>query len=76
MEKTSDDVMTRPPRSKKRGFFTFEVLADLFTYGFLAGGLALGSFVFTIYVWGEGQLGENCNILCTSPQASGICVNN
>jgi magnesium-transporting ATPase (P-type) len=75
LEKADDDVMERPPHQKS-SLFTFEVILDMLFYGIVAGGLALGAFVFVIYVYGSshialfGGIPSDCNRI-TLVSASG-----
>jgi len=65
VEKADPDIMRYPPRSRKRGLFTTEVLMDIIFYGIVIGGLTLGSFVYVIFVLGQGLIGTGCNVHCT-----------
>jgi Na+-exporting ATPase len=60
-ERAVPDIMRRPPHSLKMGIFTFEFLIDMVVYGLWVAALCLTSFVLRVYVWGNGNLGENCN---------------
>lgn len=43
------------------GIFIFEFCVDMVVYGFWIVVLCLVFFVFRVYVWGDGSLGECCN---------------
>jgi len=64
-EKTTWNVMLRPPRDGKKGVFTWQVVVDMMVYGILMGVLCLGSFALVIYVPSSnetgGYLGFDCN---------------
>ncbi|SCU81688.1 LADA_0C00474g1_1 [Lachancea dasiensis] len=61
LEKSAPDVMEKPPKDSKAGIFTWEVISDMFVYGFWMAACCLACFVTVIYGKGEGQLGTNCN---------------
>ncbi|KAI1641134.1 hypothetical protein F4809DRAFT_587447 [Biscogniauxia mediterranea] len=60
-EQASPEVMRKPPRDKKRGVFTNQILVDMLVYGLLMGTLSLMSFIVVVYGANGGELGENCN---------------
>jgi Na+-exporting ATPase len=51
--------MQKPPQTA--GLFTVEFLADTLTYGLIMGTITLISFVLTLYVFKDGDIGVNCN---------------
>ncbi|ORY83651.1 putative sodium P-type ATPase [Protomyces lactucae-debilis] len=65
MEEATPDVMDREPHDTKTGVFTWEVILDMFVYGFIIGALCVVSFVIVVYGWFDGFLGlggaQNCN---------------
>ncbi|KGK40821.1 hypothetical protein JL09_g106 [Pichia kudriavzevii] len=61
MERASDDIMDRPPKDSKDAVFTWEVLIDMFVYGFSMASACMIPFVIEVYGYGDGELGENCN---------------
>lgn len=65
VEKADEDIMRRPPRSRSRGMFTTEVILDILIYGFFIGAFTLGAFAYVVFVFGGGELGENCNTVST-----------
>ncbi|KAL9937899.1 hypothetical protein V8E36_003444 [Tilletia maclaganii] len=60
-EKAREGIMSRKPRSIKQGVFSAEVIVDLFFYGILMAALCLANFSMVVYLWGNGQLGTDCN---------------
>jgi magnesium-transporting ATPase (P-type) len=68
MEKADYDVMDNPPRAASE-LFSLEVVLDMLMYGFIAGTIALVSFVFVVYVYGAstiaiaGGIPHGCNKL-------------
>ncbi|KAF8639443.1 hypothetical protein AX16_010298 [Volvariella volvacea WC 439] len=61
MEAATSDLMQRPPHSVKDGVFTWPVIIDTFSYGFVMGATCLLNFVIVVYGYNEGQLGQRCN---------------
>lgn len=61
LEKASPDLMDRPPNDLKTGIFTWEVIIDMFVYGFIMAACCMGSFTSVIYGNDAGNLGINCN---------------
>lgn len=61
VEKAPADLMTRPPHSVKEGVFTWPVILDCVSYGFVMGGTCLINFVIVVYGRYGGDLGEQCN---------------
>lgn len=61
VEKASTDIMDKPPKNAKESVFTWEVVIDMFVYGFLVAGACMIPFVIEIYAYGNGELGQNCN---------------
>ncbi|OUT20039.1 potassium/sodium efflux P-type ATPase, fungal-type [Pichia kudriavzevii] len=61
MERAADDIMDRPPKDSKDAVFTWEVLIDMFVYGFSMASACMIPFVIEVYGYGDGELGENCN---------------
>ncbi|SCW04093.1 LAFE_0H05776g1_1 [Lachancea fermentati] len=61
LEKSSPDIMDKPPKDGKSGIFTWEVIVDMMVYGVWMAACCLGCFVSIIYGKGDGQLGYNCN---------------
>jgi potassium/sodium efflux P-type ATPase len=59
LDDCAPDMMMRPP--VLHGIFTLEAIADCLYYGFLMGGLSLLSFSLRLYVFGDGELGVDCN---------------
>ncbi|KAL1917972.1 uncharacterized protein VTP21DRAFT_3238 [Calcarisporiella thermophila] len=61
VEPPSAGNMRRPPRPRKQGIFTKEVIVDILFYGFLLGIFALGNFMIVLYGFGTGISGADCN---------------
>ncbi|SCU92914.1 LADA_0G00298g1_1 [Lachancea dasiensis] len=61
LEKSSPDIMKKPPKSSKVGLFTLEMAIDMLVYGTWIGACCLGCFVAVVYGKGNGELGFNCN---------------
>ena len=53
-----DDILEKPPSST---IFTWEVIIDMFGYGFIMAVSCLLCFVIIVYGAGDGDLGVNCN---------------
>ncbi|PYH75411.1 sodium ion P-type ATPase [Aspergillus uvarum CBS 121591] len=60
MEAAAPDIMDRSPQTKK-GIFTWEVIIDIFVYGFWTATLCLSAFSLRIWGFGDGDLGSGCN---------------
>ncbi|KAK0532772.1 P-type ATPase [Tilletia horrida] len=60
-EKAREGIMERKPRNVKTGVFSAEVVVDLFVYGLLMSALCLANFSMVVYLWGNGELGQDCN---------------
>ncbi|KAF2000603.1 sodium P-type ATPase-like protein [Amniculicola lignicola CBS 123094] len=60
-EIAAPDIMKRPPQDLKRGVFSIEVLLDIVVYGLWIAALCLTSFTLVLNVFGNGDLGQNCN---------------
>ncbi|GJJ74043.1 P-type Na+/K+ transporter [Entomortierella parvispora] len=61
LEPASETNMHEPPRSAKQGLFSFEVVMDMFVYGFVMGALTFANFCIVIFGFGRGNLGYDCN---------------
>lgn len=61
VEKAAEDIMDRPPKDAKDSVFTWEVVIDMFVYGFVMAGSCMIPFIIEVYGYGNGNLGENCN---------------
>lgn len=59
LDKPTKDVLQVPPNTG--GFFTIELIADTFVYGFWLGVMTLLSFVVILYGFDSGPKGTNCN---------------
>lgn len=57
-EKASEDILEKPPN---RTIFTWEVIIDMFAYGFWMAVCNLMCFVVVVYGVGDGNLGVDCN---------------
>jgi len=62
LEKAHPKVMRRPPK-RRHGFFNKEFAFDILYYGLIMGALCVAGFMVSLYVIGDGQLGENCNFV-------------
>ncbi|KAH8430699.1 P-type ATPase [Aspergillus melleus] len=60
-EQATADIMSRPPRSIKKGIFTLEVMIDMIVYGIWVAALCLGAFTLVMYGFGKGKFGNDCN---------------
>ncbi|CZR53360.1 related to Ca2+-transporting ATPase [Phialocephala subalpina] len=60
-EKSSSDIMRRPPHSIKYGVFTPQIMVDMLVYGLIMGTCTLLTFVIIIYGVYDGRLGHDCN---------------
>lgn len=61
MEDAVAGVMKREPHNTKTGVFTWEVILDMFVYGFAIGVLSIMAFVIVVYGYFDGDLGIDCN---------------
>ncbi|GMM58360.1 putative Na(+)-exporting P-type ATPase [Maudiozyma humilis] len=61
LELAAPDLMDRPPNDSHAGIFTWEVITDMFIYGFMMAGACMATFTSIIYGKDHGQLGQNCN---------------
>ncbi|CAI5760226.1 unnamed protein product [Candida verbasci] len=57
-EKADHDILDKPPN---KTIFTWEVIIDMFVYGFWMAVCSLVCFVVIVYGKGDGYLGSNCN---------------
>lgn len=57
-EKAQEDILDQPPNST---IFTWEVIIDMFAYGFCMAVSCLLCFVLVVYAKGDGNLGVDCN---------------
>ncbi|OMJ28236.1 Calcium-transporting ATPase 3 [Smittium culicis] len=62
IEKALPDNMSNPPRNIKHSLFSYEVNMDILVNGSVIGGLSIMSYWLVINVFGDGNLGENCNL--------------
>eukprot|EP01124_Arcella_intermedia_P023175 TRINITY_DN3620_c0_g1_i6.p1 TRINITY_DN3620_c0_g1~~TRINITY_DN3620_c0_g1_i6.p1 ORF type:complete len:989 (+),score=236.56 TRINITY_DN3620_c0_g1_i6:27-2993(+) len=62
LEKAHPKVMRRPPK-RRHGFFSKEFAFDIMYYGVIMGALCVAGFMVSLYVIGDGQLGQNCNFV-------------
>eukprot|EP01111_Echinosteliopsis_oligospora_P019352 TRINITY_DN933_c1_g1_i3.p1 TRINITY_DN933_c1_g1~~TRINITY_DN933_c1_g1_i3.p1 ORF type:complete len:1168 (-),score=364.62 TRINITY_DN933_c1_g1_i3:79-3582(-) len=64
VEDAPPNIMSNPPKSRRGGLFTQEVVMDIFVYGTLMGSLTLACGAIMFYVVGEGRQGlrDECNI--------------
>ncbi|KAG9230963.1 P-type ATPase-like protein [Amylocarpus encephaloides] len=60
-EKSSSDIMRRPPHNNKYGVFTPQIMVDMVVYGILMGATTLLTFVIVVYGANGGDLGHDCN---------------
>jgi P-type Na+/K+ transporter len=60
-ERASPEIMREPPKSLKKGVFTWEVILDTLVYGFWIALLCLAGFSFVMFRIGDGDLGDGCN---------------
>ncbi|KAF9574207.1 Na+ ATPase [Mortierella alpina] len=68
LEPASETSMKEPPRTSKQGLFSFEVLLDMFVYGFVMAAFTFGSFMIILFGFEDAQLGYKCNA-----QYSDVC---
>lgn len=61
MEDAVPGVMKREPHNTKTGVFTWEIILDMFIYGFSIGALSILAFVVVVYGYFDGDLGVDCN---------------
>ncbi|TFK28820.1 sodium transport ATPase [Coprinopsis marcescibilis] len=61
VEKAPLDLMLKPPHSVKDGVFSWPVVIDCISYGFVMGATCLVNFVIVVYGRYGGDLGEDCN---------------
>ncbi|PVU90652.1 hypothetical protein BB559_000998 [Furculomyces boomerangus] len=61
-EKALPDNMHNPPRDVNEGLFNREVILDICVNGFVIGGLSITSYWLVLNVFGDGNLGQNCNL--------------
>ncbi|KAA8910991.1 hypothetical protein TRICI_004002 [Trichomonascus ciferrii] len=61
VEQAEAGIMEKPPKDPKTAIFTYEMLIDMFFYGFFLAGVSLCGFIAIVYGKGNGQLGANCN---------------
>lgn len=61
LELAAPDLMERPPNDPKAGIFTWEVISDMFIYGFMMAGACMATFTTIIYGKDSGELGFDCN---------------
>lgn len=64
LEEADADILRRPPRNRKTGVFTADLIRDQLVYGVLKGVLSLGAFMIVAYgASGEGfhRLAAGCN---------------
>lgn len=59
LDRATKDVLLVPPNVA--GFFTPELIADTFVYGFWLGAVTLSGFVLIVYGFADGPAGVNCN---------------
>ncbi|CAO3566151.1 unnamed protein product [Mortierella alpina] len=64
--------MKEPPRTSKQGLFSFEVLLDMFVYGFVMAAFTFGSFMIVLFGFEDAQLGYKCNATY-SDVCDGVC---
>lgn len=61
LEKATPDLMRKPPHSIKTGVFSWPVIIDCISYGFVMGATSLAAFVIVVYGRYDGDLGHDCN---------------
>ncbi|KAF9457771.1 sodium transport ATPase, partial [Collybia nuda] len=61
MESAPMDLMKKRPHSVKDGVFSWPVIIDCFSYGFVMGATSFAAFVIVVYGAGDGTLGQGCN---------------
>jgi Ca2+-transporting ATPase len=61
VEAAQPDIMDRDPKPTRESVFSLEMLIDLFAYGIWMAICCLCSFLICIYVYGNGELGVDCN---------------
>ncbi|KAG0327146.1 Na+ ATPase [Podila humilis] len=66
LEPASETNMKEPPRTSKQGLFSFEVVMDMFVYGFVMAVLSFVPFILVLFVFEDGELGYKCNVGYTS----------
>src|SRR5690606_3855772 len=59
VEPASPDVMKVPPRKKKEGVFTPEIIVDVLIYGSIVGALSLLNFALVLFVFKGGDLSKS-----------------
>jgi Na+-exporting ATPase len=60
-EEAAQDVMRQPPRDKKRGVFTNQIIVDMIVYGIIMGACTMCTFIIIVYGVHGGDLGVDCN---------------
>lgn len=60
-EKSSSDIMQRPPHDNKKGIFTPQIIVDTIVYGIIMGTCTLLTFVIVVYGAHDSDLGMDCN---------------
>lgn len=61
LEPADPRQMLAPPRRRDHGLFRTANLLDIMFYGVVVGGIGLLNFYVSIYGWGDGNLGHDCN---------------
>ncbi|KAG0292464.1 Na+ ATPase [Linnemannia gamsii] len=72
LEPASATNMKEPPRTSKQGLFSFEVVMDMFVYGFVMAILSFVPFILVLFVFGDGELGYKCNAGYYSSVCDGV----
>lgn len=62
LEPVNPTQMLEPPRKREHGLFRLANLADIFIYGVFIGAIGLINFTVSTHGWGNGDLGEDCNM--------------
>lgn len=57
-QRAAAEILDEPP---KRKIFTWELICDMFVYGFLMAACCMVCFVVVVYGKGNGDLGSDCN---------------
>jgi Na+-exporting ATPase len=73
-EAADPDIMLRPPRSKKEGLFSKEVLWDTFAYGIFMGIISLAAFIGVLYSYAVPNTLPHCNHYNPDSACNGVYI--
>ncbi|KAL6453918.1 ENA2 Sodium transport ATPase 2 [Candida maltosa Xu316] len=63
--KADDDILEKPPNNT---IFTWEIITDMFVYGFIMAAACLLAFSVVVFAVGDGDLGHDCNSMNSSKE--------